>query len=86
MVLTTCAANLAEAERLNPWFKKEFIELRKGSALALRVDDNTIGLAGQNCLFNIFKESDLKTALQEIYRVLKPGGRLVMFDPICNQK
>ncbi|MEX8546330.1 MAG: arsenosugar biosynthesis arsenite methyltransferase ArsM [Mucilaginibacter sp.] len=85
-MLTTCAANLSQAEIVNPWFEKEFIELRKGSALALPVDDNTIDVAGQNCLFNIFKESDLKTALQEIYRVLKPGGRLVMSDPICNQK
>ena len=85
-MLTTCATNLAEAEALNSWFKKKFIELRKGSALALPVEDNTIDVAGQNCLFNIFKESDLKTALQEIYRVLKPGGRLVMSDPICNQE
>ncbi len=85
-MLTTCAANLSEAETLNPWFKKDFIELRKGSALALPIEDNSIDVAGQNCLFNIFKESDLKTALQEIYRVLKPGGRLVMSDPICNQE
>ncbi|WP_299289119.1 arsenosugar biosynthesis arsenite methyltransferase ArsM [uncultured Mucilaginibacter sp.] len=85
-MLTICAANLSEAEALNPWFKKEFIELRKGSALALPIEDNSIDVAGQNCLFNIFKENDLKTALQEIYRVLKPGGRLVMSDPICNQE
>ena len=85
-MLTICAANLSEAEVLNPWFKKEFIELRKGSALALPIEDNSIDVAGQNCLFNIFKENDLKTALQEIYRVLKPGGRLVMSDPICNQE
>ena len=85
-MLTTCAANLLEAEGLNPWFKKEFIESRKGSELALPVEKNTIDVAGQNYLFNIFKESVLKTALQEIYRVLKPGGRLVIFDPICNQE
>lgn len=33
-------------------------------------------------LFNIFKIDDLKLALQEMYRVLKPNGRLVMSDPI----
>ena len=84
-MLESCANNLVEAEKLNPWFKKEFIDLRKGSALQLPVEDNSIDIAGQNCLFNIFKENDLKQALKEIYRVLKPGGRLVMSDPICDQ-
>ena len=84
-MLQSCAANLIEAEHLNPWFKKEFIDLRKGSALSLPVEDNSIDVAGQNCLFNIFKENDLKQALTEIYRVLKPGGRLVMSDPVCDQ-
>ena len=84
-MLQSCANNLVEAEQLNPWFKKDFIDLRKGSALQLPVGDNTIDVAGQNCLFNIFKENDLKQALKEIYRVLKPRGRLVMSDPVCDQ-
>lgn len=84
-MVKACADNMAEAERLNPWFDRSFIELRKGSALALPADDETIDVAGQNCLFNIFKAQDLEQALQEMYRVLKPRGRLVMSDPICNQ-
>ena len=35
--------------------------------------------------FNIFKMEDLKKAVAEMYRVLKPHGRLVMSDPICEQ-
>ena len=78
--------NFAEAEKLNPWFKKEFVELRKGDALNLPVADNSIDIAAQNCLFNIFKQEELKLALQEMYRVLKPRGRLVMSDPTCEQE
>lgn len=84
-MLAACSANMTAAEESNNWFHRDFIELRKGSALDIPVEENTIDVAGQNCLFNIFKEGDLKQALSEIYRVLKPGGRLVMSDPICEQ-
>lgn len=82
-MLEACKRNLTQAEKLNPWFKKEFVDLRKGDALNLPVEDNSIDVAAQNCLFNIFKQEELKQALQEMYRVLKPRGRLVMSDPIC---
>jgi len=75
--------NLNEAELLNPWFQSDFIDLRKGDALNLPIDDESIDVAAQNCLFNIFKKDELKIALQEMYRVLKPGGRFVLSDPIC---
>ena len=77
--------NFTEAEKLNPWFKSEFVELKKGDALHLPVEDNSIDVAAQNCLFNIFKYEELKQALKEMYRVLKPRGRLVMSDPVCEQ-
>ena len=57
----------------------------KGDALNLPVEDESIDVAAQNCLFNIFKIEDLKKAVSEMYRVLKPHGRLVMSDPICEQ-
>jgi SAM-dependent methyltransferase len=85
-MLTASKNNFVEAEKLNPWFKSEFIELRKGDALNLPVADNSIDIAAQNCLFNIFKQEELKKALQEMYRVLKPRGRLVMSDPTCEQE
>lgn len=75
--------NIAETD--NSWFKKEFVDLRKGDALNLPVSDNSIDVAAQNCLFNIFKAAELKKAISEMYRVLKPHGRLVMSDPICEQ-
>ncbi len=78
--------NFEEAARLNDWFDPSFVDVRDGDALELPIDDNTIDVAAQNCLFNIFKVgSDLEKAMAEMYRVLKLGGRLVMSDPISEQ-
>lgn len=77
--------NFKIAEKENPWFKSDFIQLMKGDALNLPIEDNSMDVAAQNCLFNIFKAEDLKKAVAEMYRVLKPHGRLVMSDPICEQ-
>ena len=85
-MLEASAQNFVEAEKRNPWFKSEFVDLRKGDALNLPIEDGTVDVAAQNCLFNIFKEEDLKRALEEMYRVLKPHGRLVMSDPVCDQE
>ena len=84
-MLQASAKNMLEAENENHWFKKEFIDLRKGSAMDLPLEANSIDVAAQNCLFNIFKQDDLKQAIAEMYRVLKPHGRLVMSDPTCEQ-
>lgn len=78
--------NFAQAEAENDWFRSEFVDLRLGDALQLNVEDNSVDVAAQNCLFNIFKVDDLKKALAEMYRVLKPQGRLVLSDPVCDQK
>ena len=85
-MLEASAKNFEQAENENEWFKKEFVTLKKGNALALPVADNSIDVAAQNCLFNIFKMEELKKALKEMYRVLKPHGRLVMSDPTCEQE
>ena len=81
-MLEACDKNLSLAEQSNAWFKREYVSLKKGNALSLPVDDNSIDVAAQNCLFNIFTTEDLKKALAEMYRVLKPHGRLVLSDPI----
>lgn len=77
--------NFLEAKAQNDWFDPSFIDLRKGDALNLPLEDSSIDVAAQNCLFNIFKEEDLRKAIAEMYRVLKPHGRLVMSDPTCEQ-
>lgn len=85
-MLAACENNFKEAEILNPWFNSNFVDLRKGDALNLPIEDSTIDVAAQNCLFNIFTKKDLKQALEEMYRVLKPHGRLILSDPVCEQK
>lgn len=82
-MIDACNANMDEAEQENSWFDKKFIDVRKGDALNLPVADNSIDVAAQNCLFNIFSHEDLKKALKEMYRVLKPNGRLVLSDPVA---
>jgi SAM-dependent methyltransferase len=85
-MLTACKENFIEAEKMNPWFRSEFVELRKGDALRLPVEDESIDVAAQNCLFNILKQDELRQALKEMYRVLRPRGRLVLSDPTCEDE
>ncbi|MDW3196390.1 MAG: arsenosugar biosynthesis arsenite methyltransferase ArsM [Cytophagales bacterium] len=84
-MIDACQENFKEAEKLNSWFDSSFVSVRKGDALNLPIEDDSIDVAAQNCLFNIFHEEDLKKALEEMYRVLKPHGRLVLSDPIAQQ-
>ena len=84
-MLEAARENFTTAATENDWFDSSFVDLKQGDALNLPVADNSIDVAAQNCLFNIFKAEELEQALQEMYRVLKPHGRLVMSDPICEQ-
>ena len=84
-MLQACEINFKDAESQNLWFRSGFVNLIKGNALNLPVADRSIDVAAQNCLFNIFKHDDLKKALTEMFRVLKPNGRLVLSDPVCEQ-
>ncbi|MDM9384856.1 arsenosugar biosynthesis arsenite methyltransferase ArsM [Chlorogloeopsis sp. ULAP01] len=79
------ARNLEIAAQENPWFDVSFVEIRAGDAFNLPVADACVNVVAQNCLFNIFEPEDLTRALHEAHRVLKPGGRLQMSDPIATR-
>ena len=84
-MLEASKKNFVAAQAMNPWFQSDFVTLKKGDALNLPLADQSVDVAAQNCLFNIFKDKDMKKAVEEMYRVLKPHGRLVMSDPTCEQ-
>ena len=84
-MLETARALLDEAAEQNDWLGEGFVELRKGDALALPVDSASVDVAAQNCLFNIFTRAHLDVALCEMFRVLRPRGRLVLSDPIATR-
>lgn len=83
-MLQASRENFKVAEAENDWFSSDFVKLVEGDALHLPIADESIDVAAQNCLFNIFKKEDLKKAISEMYRVLKQHGRLVMSDPVCD--
>ncbi len=82
-MLEKASANFEIAAEQNDWFDPSFVTLMEGDALDLPVPDGSVNLAAQNCLFNIFVADDLRRSLEEMRRILKPGGGLIMSDPIC---
>ncbi|QDR81686.1 arsenosugar biosynthesis arsenite methyltransferase ArsM [Sporomusa termitida] len=84
-MLARAEENFQLAAQANKWFRPDFVKLVRGNALSLPLANDSVDVAAQNCLFNIFKEEELKRAISEMYRVLRPGGRLYISDPITSQ-
>ncbi len=78
------AESLRIAERRTRQLGVKNIEYKKGDAEVLPLEENSVDVVLSDCVVNLVP--DKQKAFNEMYRILRKGGLLVIADPVRRKK
>lgn len=70
--------NLADHQRLQRWQQSQ-------TTNDPLIDNDTIDLVISNCVLNLVSDVQKPTMMEEIFRVVKPGGRIALADIVSDE-